>query len=346
MIIKCDINISEQRYQHILSEIRRLGVTPDILRGRDGVNTPVIGLKGDCIHLLPGDFTKLEGVADVQRITVPYKLASRNYNHLDTVIEVGAAAIGGDNPVVFMAGPCAVESREQILKIAEQVAGQGAQILRGGAWKPRTFARTFEGLKEDALKFLQEASRLTGLPVVTEVISPNLIDLCYCYTDIFQVGARNMQNFDLLDKLGMQNKPVLLKRGVSATLDELLGAADRILEGGNKKVMLCLRGVRTFDYSQRYPADLYAIPDLLRKTHLPIIFDPSHSAGTRSLVPEIARMAIAGGVHGLIIEAHYNPPEALCDGSQMITPDELGQLVTYARELRKLHKALAGKPNG
>ncbi|MDD5090956.1 MAG: 3-deoxy-7-phosphoheptulonate synthase [Candidatus Wallbacteria bacterium] len=336
MIIKCEKNITSPQFETILKHISSLGLQPDILRQPGNEMPPVIGLKGECSHIQPDEFIKLEGVNSVQRITVPYKMASRSYNADDTVINVHGVEIGGNRPLIIMAGPCAVESRDQIMEIASLVASNGARILRGGAWKPRTFARSFEGLKEQGLKFLKEAGDAVNMPVITEVISPDLIEIVSRYADIIQVGARNMQNFDLLDRLGRQPKPVLLKRGVSATLDEFLGAADRILEGGNRNVMLCLRGVRTFDYSQRYPADLYAIPDLRRKTHLPIVFDPSHAAGNRALVPELARMAIAGGVNALIIEAHPSPCNALCDGAQMIPPEELGKLASFAAKLREL----------
>lgn len=288
-------------------------------------------MKGDCSSIDEGNFLKLNGVSEVKRISSPYKLASREYHPEDTIVKIGNVSLGHGHNIVFIAGPCAVESREQILKIAQEVKQQGAVILRGGAFKPRTYARSFEGLKEEGLKYLQEAKEKTGMFIVTEVMSPETVELVAAYADILQVGARNMQNYDLLDKLGKQKKPILLKRGLSATIDEFLGAADRIMLGGNSEVILCLRGVRTFDTSQRYPADLYAIPYIREKSHLPIIFDPSHAAGKKSLVPSLARMAMAGGVDGLIIETHYNPSEAKCDGAQMIEPRELGPLVQFAR---------------
>ncbi len=342
MIIKCEKNISKENYEIIIGEIKKHKVQPDILRERNGKHNPVLGLKGDCTYIDTQDFSKLEGILEVKRIGLAYKLASREYRQDDTVIKINDILIGGGNPIVFMAGPCSVESEYQIKRIAKEIEKQGASILRGGAWKPRTFARKFEGKKEEALKYLKKAKdeTETKMPIVTEVTSSELIEKFDKYIDIYQVGTRKMQDFDLLDKLGKQNKPVLLKRGFSAKIDEFLGAADRILYGGNNNVMLCLRGVRTFDYSQRFPADLYAIPDLKRKTHLPIIFDPSHSAGDKKLVPGIARMAIAGGVNGLLIETHYNPSKAASDGKQTITPETLGEIIRYARMEERLIKNL------
>jgi 3-deoxy-7-phosphoheptulonate synthase len=247
-------------------------------------------------------------------------------------IDINGIKIGGGNPPVIIAGPCAVEDEETLMKTAADVKAAGAEMLRGGAWKPRTFPGKFEGLHEKGLEMLRAAGKKYGMPIVTEVMSTDKIDMISKHADVLQVGTRNMQNFDLLDKLGKAIKPVILKRGMSATIDEFLGAAERIIKGGNDQVILCLRGVRTFDHSQRYPADLYAIPDLLSKTDLPVIFDPSHAAGKRDLVESLCRMAIAGGAHGLIIETSCDPDSAKCDAKQMITPDILARIVRFTRD--------------
>ncbi len=334
MLIKCEEGINDENYARLIQEVEKHGLKVDKLSRLEGISI-WLGVRGDCTKLSTQEFSKLPGVEEVQRVSTKYKLSGRQYHPVSTVVNVGGVSIGEGHPTVFMAGPCAVESEEQILRIAKEVKDQGAIILRGGAWKPRTSPGYFEGLKEKGLEYLAKARGETGLPVVTEVMSSRDVELIGNYTDIFQVGARNMQNFDLLDELGKTNKPVLLKRGTDADIDVFLAAADRILYGGNKNVLLCLRGITTFDRSQRYTADLYAIPDLKRKSHLPIIFDPSHPAGRRDYVPSLARMAIAGGVDGLIIETHYCPSEALCDGAQMILPKDLGELVSFARNIER-----------
>ncbi len=251
-------------------------------------------------------------------------------------IDINGIKIGGGNPPVIIAGPCAVEDEEILMKTARDVRDAGAVMLRGGAWKPRTMPGKFEGLHEKALEMLSKAREKYNLPIVTEVMSTDKIDVISKHADVLQVGTRNMQNFDLLDRLGRIDKPVILKRGMSATIDEFLGAAERIIKGGNDEVILCLRGVRTFDHSQRYPADLYSIPDLLSKTDLPIIFDPSHAAGKRDLVESLCRMAIAGGVHGLIIETSCEPDSAQCDAKQMITPDILARIVEFSSKFQEI----------
>ncbi|PIN80636.1 3-deoxy-7-phosphoheptulonate synthase, partial [Candidatus Woesearchaeota archaeon CG10_big_fil_rev_8_21_14_0_10_30_7] len=327
---------TKKEFDRVIQEITNFGFKYDILQDQGEKKNPVVGIRDECGDTTPGDFTKFDGVINAQKLSIPYKHVSREYKLKDTIVQVGNINIGGENNIIFMAGPCAVESREQILRIAQEVKDQGATILRGGCWKPRTAARCFEGLKEKGLDYLIEAKELTGLPIVTEVMSVETLAYISERVDLLQVGARNMHNFTLLDELGKQHKPVLLKRGLSATIEEFLCAADRIVYGGNPNVLLCLRGVRTFDNSQRYPADLYAIPDLIQKTHLPIIFDPSHPAGRRSLVPSLAKMAIAGGVNGLIIESHYEPQEAKCDGAQMITPEVLGKIINYAKQVEHL----------
>lgn len=341
MIIKFKKNTTEEEFNKVIREIKRLGFKYDVLRDVKEEYPPVLGIKGDLSGVSTQNFKKFSGVIEVKRLSVRYKNASKEYKPYDTIIEISSdevnkIKIGGENPTVFIAGPCAVESKEQIIRIAEEVKEIGVNMLRGGCWKPRTYARCFEGLKKEGLLYLSEASKKTKLPIVTEVTRVDLVELVSEYADVLQVGTRNMYNFDLLDELGKQNKPVLLKRGFNATIDEFLGAADRIIEGGNPNVILCLRGIRSFDNSQRYTADLYAIPDLRQKTHLPIVFDPSHTSGRRSLVPSLAKMAIVGGVDGLIIETHYNPEEAKCDGAQMITPKTLSEIINYAKKLERL----------
>ncbi len=339
MIIKFRKNTTKEEFERVLQEITDLGLEYDIRRRQGGKHDPIVGIRGKCDDLDPRDFTKFDGVIDVKNLTgIPYKHASLEYRPDKTIVKAGNARIGGRNRTVFIAGPCAVESREQILESAQQAKKYGAEIIRGGCWKPRTYAGHFEGLKVQGLEYLTEARELTGLPIVTEVMDTRDVEFLEGHIDMFQVGARNSQNFSLLDELGKQKKPVLLKRGIALTLEEFLGAADRIMRGGNDNVVLCLRGIRTFDASTRYTFDVGSMPVLRQLTHLPIVVDPSHPAGRRSLVPEYAKMAIAGGADGLIIETHDCPQEAKCDGAQMITHETLGRLVNYARKIEEINK--------
>lgn len=264
------------------------------------------------------------------------ELVSRKTNPEDTIVEVNGIPIGG-NDVVIMAGPCAVESSEQVSETARMVRTYGAAILRGGAFKPRTSPYSFQGLGEEGLQMLARAKKETGLSVVSEVMDTRQVENVAKYADILQIGSRNMQNFPLLKEAGLYPNPILLKRGMMATIDEYLNAAEYVLSQGNKNVILCERGIRTFESSTRFTLDLNAIPLLKQRTHLPVIVDPSHGTGLRSLVPTMSKAAVAAGADGLLLEVHYHPEEALCDGIQSLFPDEFGTLV---KDLRKVADAI------
>ncbi len=321
-----------QDVDQVLARIRSLGFTPHLSQGQERV---VIGVIGEARRADPGAFMHLPGVARVVPISRPYKLSSREFHPTDSIVEVGGVRFGGDD-IVIIAGPCSVESRSQMLEIAHAVKEAGAQMLRGGAFKPRTSPYSFQGLGEEGLRYLAEAREATGLPVVTEVMSVEQVDLVAQYADMFQIGARNMQNFALLKAVGAHHKPVLLKRGMSATLSEFLLAAEYILKGGNQQVVLCERGIRTFEPSTRNTTDINAIPVLKASTHLPVLLDPSHSTGHWAYVTPIARAAIAAGADGLIIEVHPRPDEALSDGAQSLKPERFAQLVREVRAIARL----------
>jgi len=274
-------------------------------------------------------------VEEIVQIETPYKLVSRAFQAENTVIELENVTIGGGSPVV-MAGPCAVENREQLLITAQAVKAAGAQVLRGGAFKPRTSPYQFQGLGLEGLEMLAAARELTGLPVITEVMEPGMVEAVAEYADILQIGARNVQNFPLLLAAGRQSKPVMLKRGLASTIDEWLLAAEYIVAAGNPNVILCERGVRSFDPQTRNVLDLACVPLLHQLTHLPVIVDPSHATGRRELVPPMSRAGIAAGADGLILEVHPDPNEALCDGKQSITPDQLRVIIQETRLLAEL----------
>jgi 3-deoxy-7-phosphoheptulonate synthase len=299
----------------------------------------VIGVNGRPVtDGLGPTLSQLPGVAAVVTPSGPYKLAAREARPGGTVVRVGDVEIGAPEPVVI-AGPCAIENREQALRAARAAWQAGARILRGGAFKPRTSPYSFQGLGDDGLKLLAEMRDLTGLPVVTEVMEPDQVDLVAEYADALQVGSRNMMNFPLLRRVATCNKPVLLKRGFAATIEEWLLSAEYILAGGNDRVILCERGIRSFDPSTRFTLDLNAVPLVRRLTHLPIIVDPSHGTGKRELVPAMSLAGIAAGAHGLIIEVHPDPEHALSDGRQSITPDTLVEIVSKTRALSALLQA-------
>lgn len=282
-----------------------------------GVSTTILGLVGDTASIDIDDIRALEIVADVKRIQEPYRLVNRKMHPENTVIKVGDAVIG-DGGLTLIAGPCSVESEEQICKIALSVKNSGATILRGGAFKPRTSPYSFQGLADDGLRLLKKAREVSGLPIVSEITDTEQLPL-FEDIDIIQVGARNMQNYELLKRLGKLDKPILLKRGLSATYEELLMSAEYIMAGGNGKIILCERGIRTFEPQTRNTIDITAIPILKSMTHLPVIADPSHSTGKAELVPPVSAAAVAAGADGLIIEVHNDPPHALCDGPQSLT---------------------------
>ncbi|MFZ5597691.1 MAG: 3-deoxy-7-phosphoheptulonate synthase [Bacillota bacterium] len=301
----------------------------------EGVERTIIGAIGDKTRIGDLSLEALPGVEKVVPILMPFKLASRNFKSQDTVIKVGDLEIGGDT-IQVMAGPCAVESKEQLFEAAYRVKEAGATILRGGAFKPRTSPYSFQGLEEKGLEMLAEAREATGLYIVTEVMDPRTLPLVAQYADIIQIGARNMQNFFLLKEVANYNKPVLLKRGLSATIEEWLMAAEYIISGGNPNVILCERGTRSFETYTRNSLDLTSVPVLKHLSHLPVVVDPSHAIGKWRYIQPMARASIAAGADGLIIEVHPNPAEALCDGPQSLTPENFSVLMDDVRKISKL----------
>ena len=305
----------------------------------EGEQTNVIGLVGDTTRLNEDDIAANDIVESVKRVQEPYKLANRKFHHEDSVITVpsanGDVKIGGSQ-FQIIAGPCSVESEEQITAIAKEVKKSGANLLRGGAFKPRTSPYAFQGLHDEGLRLLLEAKKETGLPIVTEIMSPAHLHL-FEDVDVIQVGARNMQNFELLKELGHCKKPILLKRGLANTLEELLMSAEYIMASGNPNVILCERGIRTFETATRNTLDISAVPMLKSRSHLPVIIDPSHACGIAWMVEPMAKAAAAVGADGLIIEVHNNPPKALCDGKQSITPGAFDKLVKTIRPFVELN---------
>ena len=297
-----------------------------------GRNHTILGLVGDTSRLDMDMLSALDIVDNVKRVQEPYKMANRKFHPEDTVVRVGDTAIGGGS-LTIMAGPCSVESEEQILTVARAVKASGATLLRGGAFKPRTSPYSFQGKGAEGLRLLKLAKEETGLPIVTELMELSQLEL-FEDVDIIQVGARNMQNFNLLKELGRQKKPILLKRGMSATLEEWLMSAEYVMSEGNEQVILCERGIRTFETYTRNTLDLSCIPALRNLTHLPIIVDPSHATGKAHMVPSMARAAVAAGADGLLIEVHNDPAHALCDGSQSLKPEVFD---TLAGQLRQIH---------
>jgi len=333
MLIVMETNAPKEAVDNICKLIEEMGLTAHPM---PGAQRTAIGVTGNKSQVDSDRIMTQTGVKEIIHVTKPYKLVSREFYPESSIVDVDGVKIGGDD-FVIMAGPCSVESRDQLLTIAETVAKSGAKVLRGGAYKPRTSPYSFQGLKEDGLKILAEAREKFGLKIVTEAIDTETIDMVAEYTDIIQIGARNMQNYSLLIKAGRLNKPVLLKRGMSATVEELLMAAEYIMSEGNKNVILCERGVRTFVNHTRNTLDLSAVPFVKRTSHLPIIVDPSHGTGKKEKVIPLSRAAIAVGADGLIIEVHNDPANALSDGPQSITPDMFEQLV---KEMRTLSKVL------
>ena len=298
----------------------------------EGTTQTIMGLIGDTTSVDIDLLKALDIVEDVKRIQEPYKNANRKFHPADTVIEVGGVKIGGGN-FAIAAGPCSVESEEQICLVAELVKKSRASLLRGGAFKPRTSPYAFQGMREEGIRLLLEAKEKTGLPIVTEIMDLSHLPL-FENVDVIQVGARNMQNFERLKALGHTDKPILLKRGLSSTIQELLMSAEYIMAGGNERVMLCERGIRTFETATRNTLDLSCIPVLKSLTHLPVIIDPSHATGVAKLVPPMAMAAVAAGADGLIIEVHNDPPHAACDGQQSLTPQAFDELARSVEKLR------------
>lgn len=333
MIIVLKPGTTDQQVEHIIARITEMRLTPHLIRGTERTVIAVIGDERD-LQRVP--LAALPGVEEALPILSPYKLASRDVKKEDTIVEVDGIKIGGSS-IVVMAGPCSVENRERLFGIAQEVKEAGALILRGGAFKPRTSPYSFQGLGEEGLAYLSEAKQKTGLPVITEVMDPRDMPLMMKYADIIQIGARNMQNFRLLAEVGSYNKPVMLKRGLSATIKEFLLSAEYILSAGNYQVILCERGIRTFETMTRNTLDLSAVPLLKKLSHLPVIVDPSHAVGRIDLVAPMARAAVAAGADGLMIEVHSNPEEAYCDGEQAMLPSDFKTLM---RELKQIALAI------
>jgi len=337
MVITLKPGTTEKGIQHVLDKIKERGFTPHVSKGAERT---IIGVIGENAIRSREIFQAMFIVESVMPISRPYKLVSREFKSEDTVVKVGNVEIGGNKEITVMAGPCAVESRAQLLKVAQEVKEAGARILRGGAFKPRTSPYSFQGLGEEGLKYLAEASEVTHLPVVTEARNVRQVELVARYAHIVQVGARNMQNFDLLKEVGGGKKPVLLKRGMSSTVKEFLMSAEYILSSGNHNVILCERGIRTFEDGTRFTLDLSAVSLIKQLSHLPVIVDPSHATGNRDLIGPMSRAAIAAGSDGLMIEVHSRPEEALSDGFQSIRPDDFQKLM---KEVRSVARALGRK---
>ena len=323
MIIVMKPDAAKKDIEHVLKTIRDMKLRPHISKGKERT---IIGAIGDERNLANIPLTTFAGVEKVMPILSPYKVVSREFKKENTLIRVNGITIGGKK-IVIMAGPCSIEGREMLMAIGKSVKSSGAAILRGGAYKPRTSPYSFQGMGKEGLELLKEAKHLLKMPVVTEIMDTKDIDLISDYTDIFQVGARNMQNFSLLKELGSTNKPILLKRGLSATIKELLMSAEYIASKGNDKIILCERGIRTFETETRNTLDLNAIPVIKKLTHLPIIVDPSHGTGRRDIVATMSMAAIAAGADGIIVEVHQQPEKALSDGEQSLKPDEFKQMV-------------------
>ncbi|MBM3752599.1 MAG: 3-deoxy-7-phosphoheptulonate synthase [Acidobacteria bacterium] len=327
MLVVMQEGAAEESVQRVIDRLVTMGFT---VHRSTGTSHTVLGGVGPMDNFEPAEFEVMEGVKECHRIVSPYKLANRRFRPQGTVVEIGNVKIGGPE-VVMMAGPCSVESAEQISLSAELVAKAGAKVIRGGAFKPRSSPYSFQGLGEQGLKMLRAAADRNGLLVVSEVMDRSQIGLLGEYSDILQVGARNMQNFNLLRDLGLARKPVLLKRGIAATIEELLLSAEYIMSGGNYEIMLCERGIRTFETATRNTMDISAIPVLKQLTHLPVLADPSHGVGKRNLVAPMARAAVAAGADGLLVEVHHDPEHALSDGAQSLFPDQFAELMGQLR---------------
>jgi len=332
MMIIMKPNATPQQVEHVIEHIKAAGLAVHLSQG---VETTIIGAIGETHNIPTERFEVLDGVLEVQRITKPYKLASRQFHPENSVFPLDGFTVGGEE-IAIIAGPCSVESRSQIIETAHAVKEAGASALRGGVFKPRTSPYAFQGLGEEGLEYLAEARAQTGLPIVVEIMSQVQVDLMVKYVDVFQVGARNMQNFNLLRAIGETRTSVLLKRGLSATIEELLMSAEYILAGGNKQVMLCERGIRTFETATRNTTDINAIPVLKNLTHLPVILDPSHATGHADYVAAIARAAIAAGADGLIVEVHPDPAHAASDGKQSLKPEAFAKMVKQVGQIAQI----------
>jgi 3-deoxy-7-phosphoheptulonate synthase len=332
MMIIMKANATPQQVEHVIEHIKAAGLAAHLSQG---VEATIIGAIGETHNIPTEQFEVLDGVEMVQRITQPYKLASRQFHPENSIFPLDGFTVGGDE-IAVIAGPCSVESRSQIIETAHAVKEAGANALRGGVFKPRTSPYAFQGLGEEGLEYLAEAREQTGLPIVAEIMSQVQLDLMVKYVDVLQVGARNMQNYNLLRAIGETRTTVLLKRGLSATIEELLMSAEYILSGGNRQVMLCERGIRTFETATRNTTDINAIPVLKHLTHLPVILDPSHATGHADYVAAIARAAIAAGADGLIIEVHPDPSHAVSDGKQSLKPEKFAEMVKQVGQIAQI----------
>jgi 3-deoxy-7-phosphoheptulonate synthase len=329
MLVVMEEGASEAQTENVINLLVEMGFT---VHRSTGVRHTVLGGVGPIDDFDPAALEVIEGVKECHRIVSPYKLASRHFKPGGTVVKVGNVEIGG-RQIVLMAGPCSVENEDQIERAAEIVASAGGQVIRGGAFKPRSSPYSFQGLGEHGLQLMRKAADRRGLAVISEVMDQTQIPLLSQYSDILQVGARNMQNFNLLRELGKVRKPILLKRGIAATIEELLLSAEYIMSGGNYEVMLCERGIRTFETSTRNTMDIAAMPVLKRLTHLPVIADPSHGTGKREYVLPMARAAVAAGADGLLVEVHHDPDHALSDGAQTLRPDQFTDMMQQVRAI-------------
>ena len=330
MIIVLKKDRDESQYKHLLEWIKSLGLKTDI---SEGENSLVMGLVGDTSRVDIDLVRSLDIVQDVKRIQEPFKMANRKFHPEDTVVKVGDVEIGGGT-FAYIAGPCSVESEAQIIEVAAAVKAAGAKILRGGAFKPRTSPYAFQGLRDEGIRLLLRAKKETGLPIVTEIMSEMHIDL-FRDVDIVQIGARDMQNFELLKAVGRMKKPVVLKRGIAATVQEWLMSAEYLMSEGCHDIILCERGIRTYETTTRNTLDISAVPVLKELTHLPVIVDPSHASGVAKLVKPLSKAAAAAGADGLMIEVHNDPPRALCDGAQSLRPEQFKEVVTEVNEVAR-----------
>jgi len=330
MIIVLKKDRDEAQYKHLLEWIKSLGLKTDI---SEGENSFVMGLVGDTSRVDIDLVRSLDIVEDVKRIQEPFKMANRKFHPEDTVVKVGGVEIGGGT-FAYIAGPCSVESEAQIIEVAAAVKEAGAKILRGGAFKPRTSPYAFQGLRDEGIRLLLRAKEETGLPIVTEIMSEMHIDL-FRDVDIVQIGARDMQNFELLKAVGKMGKPVVLKRGIAATVQEWLMSAEYLMSEGCHDIILCERGIRTYETSTRNTLDISAVPVLKELTHLPVIVDPSHASGVARYVRPLSKAAAAAGADGVMIEVHNDPPHALCDGAQSLRPEQFRDVVTEVNEVLK-----------
>lgn len=324
MLIVMNHSATQEQIRSVEKAVEAMGLQASPIPGSERTAIGVLGNQG---YVDDSTIRELPGVVECIHVSKPYKLVSRDFHPEPTIVEVGSVKIGNGQPPVVMAGPCSIESEAQMLASARVVKAAGAQILRGGAFKPRTGPHSFQGLGVEGLKYLRRAGNEAGLPVVTEVMRIEQLDDVCRYADILQIGARNMQNFDLLKEVGKRRHPVLLKRGMSATLEEFLAAAEYIVAEGNGQVILCERGIRTFEKATRNTLDLSIVPLVRKMSHLPIIVDPSHATGIRALVPVMSKAALVAGAHGLMVEVHPEPEKALCDGAQSLTGEGFAELM-------------------